>query len=307
MSIIVPEYYHQFRCSPKECKKNCCIGWEIDIDTETAEKYLSDSGVLKDKFQKCIKYENDSYQFILNKDERCPFLNSENLCEIILNYGESSLCEICDQHPRFRNFIGTIEEIGLGITCEIAGNIIIHNESPFRLVDLKIEQDELDDYERNFLNFRDDIFKIATNRTIPLEKRFKEIAEKIQISCYINEFEYWKNLFLDLEILNNEWINILNKPNIGINFSDVNFLEHETEYENLFTYFVFRQFTPAIDDEFIKERLIFCMLSVYIIRICSEFSGENIVEISAIFSSEIEYSDENVYRLLDEINERLKG
>lgn len=39
MKLIAPDYYPQFRCIADKCRHSCCIGWEIDIDTDTREKY----------------------------------------------------------------------------------------------------------------------------------------------------------------------------------------------------------------------------------------------------------------------------
>ena len=39
MKLIAPNYYPAFRCIADKCRHSCCIGWEIDIDTDTREKY----------------------------------------------------------------------------------------------------------------------------------------------------------------------------------------------------------------------------------------------------------------------------
>ena len=39
MRIIAPDYYPRFRCIADRCRHSCCIGWEIDIDPDTREKY----------------------------------------------------------------------------------------------------------------------------------------------------------------------------------------------------------------------------------------------------------------------------
>ena len=35
MEQIYPDYYEHFACIGGECRHNCCIGWEIDIDEKT--------------------------------------------------------------------------------------------------------------------------------------------------------------------------------------------------------------------------------------------------------------------------------
>lgn len=144
MDIFAPSYYKDFKCIAQNCKHNCCIGWEIDIDNNTLEFYKT-----KDDLTDKISFE-DTPHFILDKNKRCPFLNSKNLCDIIINYGEGSLCQICSDHPRFINYYDTRTELGLGLTCEVAAKLILDNE----LSIVKIGDDE----EVTFLATKKTIF-----------------------------------------------------------------------------------------------------------------------------------------------------
>ena len=72
MQHVFPNYYKKFKCINKKCRHNCCIGWEIDIDDETAEFYKEVPGPFGDRLRKSIDY-TDAYCFKL-KDGQCPFL-----------------------------------------------------------------------------------------------------------------------------------------------------------------------------------------------------------------------------------------
>ena len=77
----VPHYYKAFHCIASDCRDNCCVGgWEIDIDEETAQYYLSMEGEFGDRLRNSIT-RTDEYCFRL-KDGKCPFLDSRGLCEI---------------------------------------------------------------------------------------------------------------------------------------------------------------------------------------------------------------------------------
>ena len=39
MKQIYPSYYTAFRCIGGACGDNCCIGWEIEIDSKTLAAY----------------------------------------------------------------------------------------------------------------------------------------------------------------------------------------------------------------------------------------------------------------------------
>lgn len=104
MKLISPDYYTSFSCIAHRCRHSCCIGWEIDIDPETAAYYNSVGGKLGEKLQSCIESSDGDAHFILSKDEHCPFLCTDGLCEIIKEAGEKALCNICTDHPKFRSF-----------------------------------------------------------------------------------------------------------------------------------------------------------------------------------------------------------
>ena len=131
MLEVVPNYYNKFKCIAERCKHNCCIGWEIDIDYETMQIYNSLDGELGEKIRNNI--EGDIPHFVLQEGDSCPFLNKNGLCDIICEYGEDALCDICYLHPRFRNFYLSFEEIGLGLCCEEAARIILSEEEIFSI------------------------------------------------------------------------------------------------------------------------------------------------------------------------------
>ena len=56
MIFRTPHYYSEFRCIADKCKDNCCIGWEIDIDDETAEKYKSITGEIGKRLNENIDF-----------------------------------------------------------------------------------------------------------------------------------------------------------------------------------------------------------------------------------------------------------
>lgn len=120
MRLCVPEYYEHFQCSASACQDNCCIGWEIDIDTESDRQYRQVGGAFGARLQATFRREGDTPCFRLAA-ERCVFLNEENLCEIILHLGEEALCQICRDHPRFTETFGTLRETGVGLCCPEAG------------------------------------------------------------------------------------------------------------------------------------------------------------------------------------------
>ncbi len=290
MTIITPNYYKNFKCIAGECKHSCCIGWEIDIDERTLEKYNNFKGEFADKLKENIVF-NGSAHFKLDKDERCPFLNSNGLCDIIINLGEDMLCQICRDHPRFRNFYDDFVEIGLGLACEAAAEIILSQRE-------KVELNLTDKMQQiPIINFREKLFKILQNRDLPIDKRIDNMLDLVD--GHLSYSVDWYSVFNSLEKMDKTWAAYLPRIKDGIvTRTDDNSLD--TAYEQLAVYLIFRHFTDCEYDGRYKERVLFAALIYKIIRTMNTSNTlKELIEISRAFSCEIEYSDENINVLLN--------
>ena len=134
----VPTYFNEFACIGGACEDNCCIGWEVDIDDESLEVYKSVGGEFGDKLRRCM---NDENSFTL-KNNRCPFLNDKNLCDIFINIGEDKLCTVCTEYPRFTETYGSLTEKGLGMSCESAAEFIFKSDKPTGFETEKFDYEE---------------------------------------------------------------------------------------------------------------------------------------------------------------------
>ena len=52
MILRVPSYYKEFRCTADRCADSCCIGWELDIDEDTAAYYEQVKGAFGDRLRR---------------------------------------------------------------------------------------------------------------------------------------------------------------------------------------------------------------------------------------------------------------
>ena len=143
MKYHKPSFFDQFKCIGSACTDTCCAGWEIEVDETTAEGYLTEKGEFGDRLRREIGSEPGEYFFKL-KNNRCPFLNKENLCDIFINLGEDRLCDICREHPRFYNWFGDYTEVGLGLCCEEAERFLFSDSKPLTFVE-EVTQDEDDE------------------------------------------------------------------------------------------------------------------------------------------------------------------
>ena len=180
MRLTVPDYYDRFRCIASRCTDNCCIGWEIGIDPAALADYQSQPDAFGDRLRAAIQ-PGDPPFFALTKSGRCPFLNEENLCDIYRQLGESHLCAICDQHPRFHNWFGAEKESGLGLSCEEAARLILFSAPPRLLCRETLEAPDPDtelnpELLAGLRAVREAAFAILAEPSLPLAHRLALLA-----------------------------------------------------------------------------------------------------------------------------------
>lgn len=293
MKLFAPDYYKDFHCIAENCKHSCCIGWEIEIDGDTSEFYSGIPGEFGNRLRKNIDFESSSFK--LCENEHCPFLNKSGLCDIIINLGEGALCQICEDHPRFRNFFSDRTEIGLGLCCEEAARLILDKKAKTELLLLEDADsfEHLSEGEKELLSLREKAFCIIQDRTTDFKRRVSKLLDLAGSAFPQKNEKEWSEIFLSLERLDESWSDVL------CNAGPRDFEEKQDEIaeEQLLFYFIYRHLPTAIDDGRIKERMVFCVLSLYMVRMVAKQLG--IYEGARLYSSEIEYSDENIDILLN--------
>jgi len=301
MKLIAPERYLDFHCIAGACRHSCCIGWEIDIDPASLRRFQQMPGPMGERLRQNILVDGDTACFDLQGwEERCPFLNDDGLCDLILELGEDALCQICTDHPRFRSFFADRTEIGLGLCCEEAGRLLLGAEEPMRL--MVIEDDGADEpadpEEQELLALRDSLFQQMQNRALPMRQRAEALMPASDI-----DWQDWADFLLSLERLDERWAELLDR------------LPEEPEQEledwlsipleQLICQLLYRQLPGALEDGDIDGRLRYCALMWQLIaRLClltNAASLDDLVELVRLYSSEIEYSDENVGAILDQL------
>lgn len=284
---IVPDYYKSFKCIASDCRHNCCIGWEIDIDKDSAAKYKriaeeEAEGPLKENFQKnTARVSDGTLHFVLSADERCPYLRSDGLCELICTYGEDILCNICADHPRFRNFCKDHVEMGLGMACEEAARLIITHEGPVRYEVLETGEETVPDY-----------LKVKKREPV-------EIIPDGEI-----DWDYYADFFLSLERLDDEWTELMEGLLMESEVSHQKIFknrEWKERFDRVREYLLFRHY-KADGHDFVEIcwNLIIKLMDVKYKK-TKQADVSDLINIARLFSAEIEYSDENVEIIKEEL------
>ncbi len=173
MILRTPDFLDRFRCTASECSDSCCVGWEIGVDEETRKHYQEVEGPLGEKLRANVV----DGRFRTLDGGRCPFLDGRNLCEIQSALGESALCAICREHPRFVNVYGDLEERGLGLCCEEAVRLLFETDEPVAFVARETEGEgpALDDGAREAcaatIQSREELLELLARGDLPFDAK----------------------------------------------------------------------------------------------------------------------------------------
>lgn len=279
MLSIFPKFYKNFLCKADKCKHSCCKGWEIDIDEETAGKYLAMTGELGAEIRQNIGKNEDSYFFKLTEDERCPFLQKNGLCKIILNIGEENICEICTMHPRFFTMLDDVELCGVGLSCEKTCELLLGDEKDlvFYIEDTEEEVSFSEVLSVIGLNLPNEMqeFSLAVNA--------ENINKVLEIMAKTEPID--ENWSKELSIMQ-DMDNVELKAKEYLENSDKNILN------KIYKYILYRQLERLVDID-IEALINYAQYSILFIILHTMISKE-LGESVRRWSEQIEYDTDNV-------------
>lgn len=283
MLSIFPKFYKNFLCKADKCKHSCCKGWEIDIDEETAGKYLAMTGELGAEIRQNIGKNEDSYFFKLTEDERCPFLQKNGLCKIILNIGEENICEICTMHPRFFTMLDDVELCGVGLSCEKTCELLLGDEKDLVFY--------IEDTEEE-LSFSEVLAVIGLNlpnemQEFSLAVNAENINKVLEIMAKTEPID--ENWSKELSIMQ-DMDNVELKAKEYLENSDKNILN------KIYQYILYRQLERLVDID-IEALINYAQYSILFIILHTMISKE-LGESVRRWSEQIEYDTDNVDLIL---------
>ena len=339
MILHIPNYYNDFKCKADKCRHTCCQNWEIDIDEKSLDIYKNTDGEFGDKIRNSIEYEETPHFKLnqnekcplLTENGLCSIyteLGENKMCEICklhprffewfgnIKEGGVGLC--CEEAAEI------IMKSNVKLTFE---DVVIDEEN----------EDGIDEVSLNMYNFlsscRDVLYSIIQNMDIKFEEKLSVIldfADKLQdnIDSSVYEIPDVKNCKKNLRV---NLLHIMEK------FNEFDFLEEKNkkrfednekkyyEYKdtseklfeldsnvekyltNIVQYFIMRYFIKgAYSDEVLSsvrmavttaEYLKFDFTCIY------TNNPKNLLDAytdaACGFSSEIEYSEENISAFAD--------
>ena len=185
--LFAPAYYKKFRCIADKCTHSCCVGWEIDIDDDTAALYDALPGQFGSDVRAGIQKGEDGACFALRPDGRCPNLDDRGLCRIISELGEDYLCDICREHPRFYNVIGERTECGVGASCEAAAALILNED--YAVIEPLDAKDGIENSHTcgdfDAISVRNALYAVLGDRGTPYCARLAAVREAFAVSAQL--------------------------------------------------------------------------------------------------------------------------
>ena len=291
MKLYAPQYYQGFQCIADRCEHSCCIGWEIGVDSKSLARYEQLGGGYGDAVKRSISYDGDPH-FKLCAGDRCPHLNEQGLCEIILHFGEGYLCDICREHPRFYNYTD-VAEVGLGMSCPEAARIIL--ASPDYLSMREIGEVSADGDVAFFGRMmRGRVYSILGDRSLGYGERLANIYSAYGIS--LGDDEAWRQKLAELEYLDER------HKSLFMTYSSARRPEGVDQYlERFLAYLIYRHCTEAFDEEDFALRLSFCLFCERLAASLAALEGaptlREMATLLSMISEELEYSEENTEAL----------
>ena len=285
MKLLAPSYYKAFICIADKCKHSCCIGWEIDIDKNTVCKYSALSGEYAEKIKSSITGKSVPH-FKLCKNGKCPHLDGRGLCQIITEYGESYLCDICREHPRFYIDTPKGKEVGLGMSCEEAARIILSSDGYADFVKIGEIEGTPDMCDFDAIEQRKWIFSTLAG-DLTYQQKLDAISSRYGVFLSVHSDTEWREILYELEYLDNAHADLFS----GFQSNPQTEKTLEAFLIRAFAYFVFRHCSEAKNESKFAASLGFATFCTSLLASIS--NTENVFENARIISEELEYSEDN--------------
>lgn len=287
MKLYAPLYYQKFVCIAHKCRHSCCVGWEIDVDDDTLAEYAALTAPYGKEIQRSIGMEGTPH-FRLLPNDRCPHLDERGLCRIITELGESYLCGICREHPRFYSDTPHGREVGLGLCCEEACRIILSAKDYRTVAEIgEVEGTPREGFDP--LPHRRRIYDVLSDAALPYPERLQKITETYGVSPMKHTDGRWRELLTSLE-----YLDTAHQALFAAYTSDTKTpKDAEQPLERVLAYLVYRHCTEVQCEAELCAALGFALFCERLLCAMIKKGLGAPAELARILSEELEYSEEN--------------
>lgn len=151
MQVVKFKYYDEFHCIGSECRDSCCKHWRIGLNKREYLDYkkLKCSPKLKEVIDNAFTRIKDPksdelkafYAMMkLKEDGDCPFHDTDGLCMLQKELGESVLSLTCTRFPRLQTTVGSDTYIfACNVTCPHVVELLMSHPEGLEIVEEKYD------------------------------------------------------------------------------------------------------------------------------------------------------------------------
>ena len=116
-----------FQCLGAECEDTCCVGWGMQVASETVAKYRTHATALLDAIV------SEDSGFVMKRDPVTDFCVKfdHGLCGIHRDYGADFLGDACHFFPRVTRALGEDVFVTAALSCPEAARLMLLGGDPF--------------------------------------------------------------------------------------------------------------------------------------------------------------------------------
>jgi lysine-N-methylase len=297
--LCAPVYYREFTCIADKCRHSCCVGWEIDVDEDTAHLYdtLTEGYGTHIRASIDVEGDPDTPHFRLGAGDRCPHLAPNGLCRIITELGEGYLCEICREHPRFYHDTPHGKEVGIGMACEEACRVILESDGYGTFEEIETFNTTTDKADTDFdaTTHRTALYAVLSDRALPYSERLLRIEQAWNVTPAALSDKEWRSALSELEYLDEAHRALFGRYTSAPRVPT----EAETSLERALAYFIYRHVSPSLSEHEVRAALGFSLLCERLLASIAPYVAGGIREAARIVSEELEYSEDNTEAIKD--------
>ena len=181
MKHYFPKYCEKFRCIANLCPDSCCKDWDVVVDDTSFDFYNTAKGEFGDRLRSLMTIDEDGDRIFIKQGEKCPFWNSDMLCDIYINLGENHLCHTCKEFPRITQDYTVFCEHTLSFACPEAARFMLRaDESAYADFggsdELSLSEDS-DDYMSFLLKTRERTVETLLQKDVPFSLRLADCLD----------------------------------------------------------------------------------------------------------------------------------
>jgi lysine-N-methylase len=242
-------------------------------------------------------------------------LNPDGLCSLIIEGGDDLLTEICREHPRYYNVYSDYAEMGLGLSCEAAAELILCSESEQLLtVDIREDDTLLEDRGLpaigSLLEERAKLLELSIDRSLSLPDTFRKMLGLDTVNSKAMSYSSLGKLLSDLEAIDESYPSMITEAALRADRNREEMLDHlsyisENGGRSIIFSELHRHYLDSVYMLDSKERISYAFVFLVSVALLSfgKKSTDELIKATVLTSKNLDYSTENTESILNALSD----